>query len=161
MGTQNGRFGLKLGPKCPIWVQKVFQLGLTWVHRTSHDVWSDLGSGCWAFLTVFECVFEGVFERGVEGEGFRRGFRGGGFEEEVFQGGVPEGEGGFQGGFRGRRFREVVQGRCGTTCLHKTRSPTCHHMSERLLFLCFVFFLCLSCLYVLSHFYFCLDLKLS
>ena len=26
-------------------------------------------------------------------------------------------------------------------------------MSERLLFPCFVFFLCLSCLYVLSHFY--------
>ena len=82
VGTQNGRFGSKLGPKCPNWVQKVFQLGLTWVHRTSHDVWSDLGSGCWAFLTVFECVFEGVFEgifeRGVEGEGFRRGFRGGG-----------------------------------------------------------------------------------
>ena len=43
--------------------------------------------------------------------------------------------------------------RCRTTCLHKTCSFTCHHMSERLLFTCFVFFLCLSCLYVLSHFY--------
>ena len=36
---------------------------------------------------------------------------------------------------------------------HKTCSSTCHHMSERLLFPCFVFFLCLSCLYFLSHFY--------
>ena len=43
--------------------------------------------------------------------------------------------------------------RCRTTCLHKTCSSTCHHMSERLLFPCFVFFLCLSCPYVLSHFY--------
>ena len=43
--------------------------------------------------------------------------------------------------------------RCRTTCLHETCSSTCHHMSERLLFPCFVFFLCLSCLYVLSHFY--------
>ena len=43
--------------------------------------------------------------------------------------------------------------RCRTTCLHKTCSSTCHHMSERLLFPCFVFFLCLSCLYVLSLFY--------
>ena len=42
---------------------------------------------------------------------------------------------------------------CRSTCLHKTCSSTCHHMSERLLFPCFVFFLCLSCLYVLSHFY--------
>ena len=42
--------------------------------------------------------------------------------------------------------------RCRKTCLHKTCSSTCHHMSERLLFPCFVFFLCLSCLYVLSHF---------
>ena len=33
-----------------------------------------------------------------------------------------------------------------TKCLHKTCSSTCHHMSERLLFPCFVFFLCLSCL---------------
>ena len=32
-------------------------------------------------------------------------------------------------------------------------SSTCHHMSERLLFPSFVFFLCLSCLYFLSHFY--------
>ena len=36
---------------------------------------------------------------------------------------------------------------CRTTCLHKTCSSTCHHMSERSLFPCFVFFLCLSCLY--------------
>ena len=36
--------------------------------------------------------------------------------------------------------------KCRTTCLHKTCSSTCHHMSERLLFPCFVFFLCLSCL---------------
>ena len=43
--------------------------------------------------------------------------------------------------------------RCRTTCLHKTCSSACHHMSERLLFPCFVFFLCLSCLYFLSHFY--------
>ena len=43
--------------------------------------------------------------------------------------------------------------RCHTTCLHETCSSTCHHMSERLLFPCFVCFLCLSCLYVLSHFY--------
>ena len=43
--------------------------------------------------------------------------------------------------------------RCRTTCLHKTCPSTCHHMSQRLLFPCFVFFLCLSCLYVLSHFY--------
>ena len=43
--------------------------------------------------------------------------------------------------------------RCRTTCLHKTCSSICHHMSERLLFPCFVFFLCVSCLYVLSHFY--------
>ena len=33
---------------------------------------------------------------------------------------------------------------CRTTCLHETCSSTCHHMSERLLFPCFVFFLCLS-----------------
>ena len=43
--------------------------------------------------------------------------------------------------------------RCCTTCLHKTCSSTCRHMSERLLFPCFVFFLCLSCPYVLSHFH--------
>ena len=43
--------------------------------------------------------------------------------------------------------------RCRKTCLHKTCSSTCHHVSERLLFPCFVFFLCLSCLYVLSHFF--------
>ena len=43
--------------------------------------------------------------------------------------------------------------RCRTTCLHKTCSSTCHHMSERLLFPRFVFFLCLSCLYFLSLFY--------
>ena len=44
--------------------------------------------------------------------------------------------------------------RCRTTCLHKTCSSTCHHMSERLLFPCFVFFFfCLSCLHFLSHFY--------
>ena len=43
--------------------------------------------------------------------------------------------------------------RCRTTCLHKTCSSTCHHKSERLLFPCCVFFLCLSCLYFLSHFY--------
>ena len=43
--------------------------------------------------------------------------------------------------------------RCRTTWLHKTCSSTCHNMSERLLFPCFAFFLCLSCLYVLSHFY--------
>ena len=43
---------------------------------------------------------------------------------------------------------------CMTAC-----SCTCHHMSERLLFLCFVFF-CLSCLYFLSHFYLsCLELQ--
>ena len=40
--------------------------------------------------------------------------------------------------------------RCRTTCLHKTCSSTCHHMCERLLLPCFVFFFCLSCLYVLS-----------
>ena len=40
--------------------------------------------------------------------------------------------------------------RCRTTCLHETRSSTCHLMSERLLFLCFVFFHCLSCLYFFS-----------
>ena len=40
--------------------------------------------------------------------------------------------------------------RCRTTCLHETRSSTCHLMSERLLFPCFVFFHCLSCLYFLS-----------
>ena len=43
--------------------------------------------------------------------------------------------------------------RCRTTCLHKTCSSTCHHMSESLLFPCFVFFLCLSCLYFLSLFH--------
>ena len=43
--------------------------------------------------------------------------------------------------------------RCRTTCLHKTCPSTCHHMSERLLFPCFVFFFCLSCLHVLSHIY--------
>ena len=37
--------------------------------------------------------------------------------------------------------------RCRTTCLHKKMF---NHMSERLLFPCFVFFLCHSCLYVLS-----------
>ena len=50
--------------------------------------------------------------------------------------------------------------RCRTTCLHKTCSSTCHHMSECLLFPCFVFFLCLSCLSVLSHFYLCSELQL-
>ena len=60
-----------------------------------------------------------------------------------------------------RRFLDtfilVHTSHCGsryrTTCLHKTCSSTCHHMSARLLFPCFVFFLCLSCLYVLSYFY--------
>ena len=42
--------------------------------------------------------------------------------------------------------------RCRSTCLHKTCSSTCYHMSEGLLFPCFVFFLCLSCLCVPSHF---------
>ena len=37
-------------------------------------------------------------------------------------------------------------------CL-KTCSCTCHHMSKRLWFPSFVSFLCLSCLYFLSHFY--------
>ena len=50
---------------------------------------------------------------------------------------------------RSRHFHPCAH----TTCLHKTCSSTCHHMSERLLFPCFVFFLCLSCLYFLSHFY--------
>ena len=40
--------------------------------------------------------------------------------------------------------------RCRTTCLHKTCSSTCHHMFQRLLFLCSVFFLCLSCFFSLS-----------
>ena len=91
--------------KSPNWVQKVSQLGLIWVHRTSHDVWSDSGSGCWAFLTVFEVVFEGVFERGVEGEGFRRGLRRG----RVLRVGFQRGEG-FRCGFRERRFRAVQGG---------------------------------------------------
>ena len=44
--------------------------------------------------------------------------------------------------------------KCRTTCRKKKRcSCTCHHMSERLLFHCLVFFLCLSCLYFFSHFY--------
>ena len=46
----------------------------------------------------------------------------------------------------------VTQGAARRVCM-KTCSSTCHHMSERVLFPCFVFFLCLSCLYVLSHFY--------
>ena len=46
----------------------------------------------------------------------------------------------------------ICGSRCRTTCLHKTCSSTCHHMSERLLFVSFVFF-CLSCFYFLSHFY--------
>ena len=46
----------------------------------------------------------------------------------------------------------VAQGAARRVCI-KTCSCTCHHVSERLLFPCFVFFLCLSCLYVLSHFY--------
>ena len=46
----------------------------------------------------------------------------------------------------------VAQGVARRVCI-KHVDPHCHHMSERLLFPCFVFFLCLSCLYVLSHFY--------
>ena len=44
--------------------------------------------------------------------------------------------------------------KCRTTCLHKTCSSTCHHMSERLLFPCFVFFPSASRASIsLSHFY--------
>ena len=46
----------------------------------------------------------------------------------------------------------VAQGVARRVCI-KRCSCTCHHMSERLLFPCFVFFLCLSCLNFLSHFY--------
>ena len=46
----------------------------------------------------------------------------------------------------------VAQGVARRVCI-KTCSCTCHHMLERLLFPCFVFFLSLPCLYVLSHFY--------
>ena len=51
--------------------------------------------------------------------------------------------------------------RCRTTCLHETCSSTCHHMSERLLFPCLVFFLSLSRLYFLSLFYLFSVLKLK
>ena len=50
-------------------------------------------------------------------------------------------------------FTPLCGSRCRTTCLHKACSSTCHHMSEHLLFSCFVFFLCLSCLHFLSHCY--------
>ena len=43
--------------------------------------------------------------------------------------------------------------RCRSACLIKRCSCTCHHMSERSLFPCFVFFLCLLCVYFFSHFY--------
>ena len=45
----------------------------------------------------------------------------------------------------------VAQGVARRVCIN-TCSCTCHHVSERLLFP-FVFFLCLSCFYFLSHFY--------
>ena len=43
----------------------------------------------------------------------------------------------------------VAQGVARRVCI-KRCSCTCHHMSERLLVPCFVFFLCLSCLYFVS-----------
>ena len=46
----------------------------------------------------------------------------------------------------------VAQGAARRVCIRRC-SCTSHHMSERLLFPCFVFFLCLSCLHFLSHFY--------
>ena len=46
----------------------------------------------------------------------------------------------------------VTQGVTRHVCM-KRCSCTCHDMFERLLFPCFVFFLCLSCLYFFSHFY--------
>ena len=46
----------------------------------------------------------------------------------------------------------VAQGVARRVCI-KRCSCTCHHMFKRLLFPCFVFFFCLSCLYFFSHFY--------